>query len=200
MVIYPFILLYFTPFSIYDGFRHVLWMIPYVCVIPALAIYFIIENIKSIYFKIVGATQLMLLVYFLFNFIMITPYHYTYLNILNGKPENFYKKFENDYWGSSIKELINNTKLNKNSRIVFSSCGIADYGAKYYLKKAGFSNFSFKSFDQAEFIIMTNRTTSIKENIYSSNNITNCFDKFNGKDISQVKRNGMVLSVIRKIN
>ena len=51
MVIYPFILLYFTPFSIYDGFRHVLWMIPYACIIPALAIYFIIENIKSIYFK-----------------------------------------------------------------------------------------------------------------------------------------------------
>ena len=47
---------------------------------------------------------------------------------------------------------------------------------------------------------MTNRTTNIKENIYSSNNITNCFDKFKGKDISQVKRNGMVLSVIRKIN
>ena len=41
---------------------------------------------------------------------------------------------------------------------------------------------------------------SIKENIYSSKNITNCFDKFNGTDISQVKRNGMVLSVMRKIN
>ena len=47
---------------------------------------------------------------------------------------------------------------------------------------------------------MTNRTTAIKENIYSSKNITNCFDKFNGTDISQVKRNGVVLSVIRKIN
>ena len=110
------------------------------------------------------------------------------------------QKFENDYWGSSIRELIYKTKLNKNSRIIFSSCGIEEENAKNYLKKAGFSNFSFESLDKSEFIIMTNRTTSIKENIYSSNNITNCFDKFNGIDISQVKRNGMVLSVIRKIN
>ena len=200
MVIYPFVLLYFTPFSIYDGFRHVLWMIPYTCIIPALAIYFIIENIKLIYFKIVGAIQLILLLYFLSNFILLTPYHYTYLNILNGKAENLYQKFENDYWGSSIRELIYKTKLNKNSRIIFSTCGIVEDNAKYYLKKAGFSNFSFESLDKSEFIIMTNRTTSIKENIYSSNNITNCFDKFNGTDITQVKRNGMVLSVIRKIN
>ena len=200
MIIYPFVLLYFTPFSIYDGFRHVLWMIPYTCIIPALAIYFIIENIKLIYFKIVGAIQLILLLYFFSNFILLTPYHYTYLNILNGKAENLYQKFENDYWGSSIRELIYKTKLNKNSRIIFSSCGIAEDNAKYYLKKAGFSNFSFESLDKSEFIIMTNRTTSIKENIYSSNNITNCFDKFNGTDISQVKRNGVVLSVIRKIN
>ena len=39
MLIYPFLLLYFTPFSIYDGLRHVLWMIPYLCIIPALAIF-----------------------------------------------------------------------------------------------------------------------------------------------------------------
>ena len=83
----------------------------------------------------------MLLVYFLFNFIMITPYHYTYLNILNGKPENFYKKFENDYWGSSIKELINNTKLNKNSRIVFSSCGNSRLWCEILFKKSWFFQF-----------------------------------------------------------
>ena len=46
MVIYPFVLLYLTPFSIYDGFRHVLWMIPYTCIIPALSIYFLFENIN----------------------------------------------------------------------------------------------------------------------------------------------------------
>ena len=83
---------------------------------------------------------------------------------------------------------------------MFSSCGIAEFYAKFYLKKAGFSNFSFKALEKAEFIIMTNRSTFIKENINSSKNVTNCFKKFEGKDVTQVKRNGVVLSVIRKIN
>ena len=47
---------------------------------------------------------------------------------------------------------------------------------------------------------MTNRSTNKIENIYSSENVTNCFDKFIGKDVSVVKRNGVILSVIRKIN
>ena len=142
----------------------------------------------------------MLFAYFLINFLSLTPYHYTYLNILNGKSENHNQKFENDYWGSSIKELINKTNLDKNSRIIFSSCGIAEFYAKYYLKRAGFSNFSFENLEKSEFIIMTIRSTFIKENINSSKNVTNCFKKFQGPDVTQVKRNGVVLSVIRKIN
>ena len=200
MLLFPFLLLYFTPFSIYDGFRHVLWMLPYSCIIPALAIFYIIENIKTIFAKVFGFLQTILFFLFLYNFILLTPYHYTYLNILNGKNENHYKKFENDYWGSSIKELILNTKINKKSRVIFSSCGIAEDVAKYYLKKAGFSNFSFESLEKSDFIIMTNRSTNKIENIYSSENVTNCFDKFIGKDVSVVKRNGVILSVIRKIN
>ena len=200
MILYPFILLYFTPFSIYDGFRHVLWMLPYTCIIPALTIYYFLKNLKSIPSKLFLSLLSLLFVYFLFNFLMLTPYHYTYLNILNGKTENYNQRFENDYWGSSIKELVYKTKLNKNSKIVFSSCGIAEFSAKYYLKKAGFTNFSFESLDKSNFIIMTNRSTYIKENINSSKNVTNCFVKFEGENITEVKRNGVVLSVIRKIN
>ena len=54
----------------------------------------------------------------MFNFLSITPYHYTYLNIFNGKIENRYQKFENDYWGSTIKELVKNTKFNKNENYI----------------------------------------------------------------------------------
>ena len=47
---------------------------------------------------------------------------------------------------------------------------------------------------------MTNRTT-IKETAQNNiNNITNCFDKYTGVDVTSVKRNGQLLSVIRKIN
>ena len=54
MLIYPFLLLYFTPFSIYDGLRHVLWMIPYLCIIPALAIFYLWEKINLLMIKLLS--------------------------------------------------------------------------------------------------------------------------------------------------
>ena len=81
--------------------------------------------------------------------------------------------------------------LDKNSKIVFSSCGIAEFNAKFYLKRAGFSNFSFEDLENSEFIIMTNRSTFIKENINSSKNVTNCFEKF--KDLMLHRLKEMVL-------
>ena len=35
-------------------------------------------------------------------------YQYVYLNSFIGKFENSHTKFENDYWGLSLKELIKN--------------------------------------------------------------------------------------------
>ena len=43
---------------------------------------------------------------------------------------------------------------------------------------------------------MTNRT----EYNFKTKKISNCFDIYEGKDILQVKRNGLLLSTIRKIN
>ena len=195
MVLYPFILLYFTPFSIYDGLRHVLWMLPYLCIIPAITIYYLIKNLKDLKIKIISSTILCFIVYFIFNFFISTPYQYTYLNFLNGKRENHYKRFENDYWGGSIKELINQVDIDKNDRITLAFCGMSKGTPKYYLKKSGFTNFKIGNETNSEYIIMTNRVTLDK-----NNEITNCFDKFKGKDIYQVSRNGVMLSTIRKIN
>jgi len=200
MIVFPFILLYFTPFSIYDGLRHMLWMIPYICIIPGLTIYYLIKNIDSIKAKLTLSLLSLFIIYFLFNFFLITPYQYTYLNTLNGKIENRYKKFENDYWGSSIKELVNKVNLNKKSTISFATCGVPLNLAKDYLKKRGYSNLKFVNSKDSNYIIMTNRVTLDDENIYKSENLTNCFDKFKGEDVFRVTRNGMLLSVIRKIN
>ena len=54
-----------------------------------------------------------LFVYYLFIFFSLTPYQYTYLNILNGDFSKAHKKFENDYWAVSIKELVNQIPSNK---------------------------------------------------------------------------------------
>ena len=197
MVLYPFLLLYLTPFSIYDGLRHVLWMIPYLCIIPALAIFYLLKNIRYLKIKLISGIMFLLISYFSFNFFTITPYQYTYLNILNGKKENNYKKFENDYWGGSIKELINNLDLPKNSKLKISTCGVSQAVPKYYLKKNGYKNYKVGHYKESDFIIMTNRVILKEE---GKRELINCFEKFKGENLYKVSRNGAVLSVIRKIN
>ncbi len=200
MVLFPFLLLLLTPFSIYDGLRHVLWMIPYTCVIPALTIYFFFKKINYFISKVALSSLIILVGYFLYNFLLITPYQYTYLNAYSGKIENRYKKFENDYWGSSLKELISKINLDKNSEINIATCGVADDVVKEYFKKNGFKKIRYGNPNNSNYIIMTNRVTPLNTNVYKSENLINCFDKFEGQDIFKVSRNGMTLSVFRKIN
>ncbi len=196
MLIYPFLLLYFTPFSIYDGLRHVLWMIPYLCIIPALAIFYLWEKINLLMIKLLSTFLIASFGFFFFNFIITTPYQYTYLNIFNGNKVNHYNKFENDYWGGSIKELIKKMNLPKNKQFNFAICGVSKAVPKFYLKKFGYSNFSMGNSSNSEFIIMTNRATPSND----PGKLTNCFNKFRGKNIYKVSRNGVDLSIVRKIN
>ncbi len=195
MVLYPFILLYLTSFSIYDGLRHVLWMLPYLCIIPSLTIYYLFKNLKNLKIKFISAFLLILFSYFLFNFLTITPYQYTYLNSLNGSNKNNIKKFENDYWGASVKELINKVDFEKNKKIKISTCGVNSNIPKYYLKKKGFINFEINKLENSDFIIVTNRATINEKN----NKLLNCFDKHNGEEIFNVSRNGIILSSFRKV-
>ena len=74
---------------------------------------------------IYNITKIILLSYcfHIFNFVKITPYHYTYLNYFSGPKELRYQKFENDYWSTSLKELIMSSNL-KEDKINFFSCGV----------------------------------------------------------------------------
>ena len=195
---YPILIFYIMPYPIYDGMRLFLWCIPYYCIIPSLTLYYLIENFNLIKVKLISFLFSILIVYFLTVFFLITPYQYTYLNIFNGKKENRYKKFENDYWGASIKELIEKSKFENNKTVNFSFCGVNEDAAKRYLHRKKNLIFSFVNHKNADYIIMTNRTASNKENALDSKKIINCFDKYNGENIFSVKRNGLTLSIIRK--
>ena len=188
---------FITPLK-YDGMRHILWSVPYFCVIPGLVIYYLFENLNLLKSKITLISLSFFIVYFLFNFFVITPYQYTYLNFFNGKVENRYKKFENDYWGASIAELIKKTELTHSSIIKISTCGVSIPAVKQYFKNKGYSNIDFVSSDEADYIIMTNRVTfyDLKAENFQ---LTTCFEKFKGNDVYNVKRNGLILSTIRKI-
>ena len=197
ILIFPNIVLFLIPHPIYDGMRLFLWTLPYICIIPGITIYYLIENIKNRISKISLFLLSLLIVYFLFNFFSITPYHYTYLNFFNGKVENRYKKFENDYWGSSVKELIKYTNFDKNKNLMFGVCGISEKILQSHLAKKGYNNFRIVNTDYAEYIIMTNRVVQKNKEIIESE-LTTCFDKFRGVNLFNVKRNGLLLSAIRK--
>ena len=199
ILIFPNIIIFFLPYPLYDGVRLFLWTIPYICILPSLTIYYIIQNLNKKVFKFLGFTISIFIFYFLFNFFQITPYQYTYLNILTGKNENNYNKFENDYWAVSIKELIMKSNFKKNEKLILSTCGVNEGVVKKYLIKKGYINFKFVKSDQSDLIIMTNRVTGKTDNVSSPNDLTNCFDKYKGENIVEVKRRNLILSSITKL-
>ena len=60
-----------------------------------------------------------------------------------------------------------------------------------------YNNFRIVNMDHAEYIIMTNRVVTKNKEIIETE-LTTCFDKFRGVNLFNVKRNGLLLSVIRK--
>ena len=209
IISFPNLLLLISPYRIYDGLRLFLYFIPYICIIPGLVIYYLITNYKIHISKILLTAIFSLFAYYLLIFFSLTPYQYTYLNVLNGNFSKAYKKFENDYWTISIKELVNKIPNNKNllnnKELRLTFCGAADNNVKFYLKKI--KNFQFKQVnwltEDYDYIIMTNKTVIPNvsdENMgkYNLTNIKTCFEKFKGKDLISVERNGLMLSTLRK--
>jgi hypothetical protein len=206
IISFPNLLIAISPYKIYDGLRLFLYLIPYICIIPGLTIYYLITNFKIHIFKILLTVIFSLFVYYLLIFFPLTPYQYTYLNVLSGNFSKAYKKFENDYVAVSIKELVNQIPRNENLlnekglRLTF--CGAADDNVKFYLKKI--KNFQFSQVnwltEDYDYIIMTNRivTADRSENSDNLTNVKTCFDKFKGTDVITVSRNGLVLSTLRK--
>jgi len=192
LLIFPNLLILFLPFPVYDGLRLFLWALPYFSIIPGLSFYYLIENFKFAKSKVALIFLTPFFIYFLFNFLTITPYQYTYLNFFNGKKENRYQKFENDYWAISLHELIKDVNFNTDKVVKLGTCGIISAAPKPYLKKKSKLSYEFVQVDKADYIIMTNRVSR-------RHGVKNCFDIFKGENIVSVKRNGLILSVIRKI-
>ena len=198
-MIMPIVIGFIGPVKVYDGMRHYLWSVPYFCIIPGLTIYYLIENFNFIKPKLTLLFLLVAMIYSLFNFFTITPYHYTYLNIFNGESKNRYQKFENDYWGVSIKELIKYANFDDKKILKISTCGVHSGIIEKYLEKSGFTNNKFVAPKESDYLIMTNRVMFAGEKSKYPKNLINCFDRYKGNDVFKVSRNGLVLSVIRKI-
>jgi len=191
------IMLTFSPYPLYDGMRKFMFLIPFFIFIPSFGMYFVICNNSLIKSKLCIFLILTLALVFLFKFFSLTPYQYVYLNYLNGKTSNNHLKFENDYLTTSIKEILKKSKFinEKYARLKF--CGIGKGKIKKYLNKYNFSRVKLVGYkDEYDYVIMTNRVNW--ESLNNLKKAKTCFQTFNGKVVSQVKRNGLVLSVIKE--
>ena len=196
-----FLLLIFNT-NVYDGLRLFLYILPYFLTIPAIVFYFLIANQKKFFFKSYMIASLLLFIFYLYNFISITPYHYTYLNIFAGKFSNADTKFENDYWGISLKELtkkmLKNDKIKNLDFIKFSICGVSKHIVKYNLDNTK-PKLNYRIVNEEEkpnFIIMTNRLVKIQSD--KENNYKTCFEKYKGESIISVERKDLKLSTVKK--
>ena len=193
VILFPTFVIYIISFPIYDGLRLFLWSVAYISIIPAILLDYLLKHKDK--YKFIITSFFFLFVYFFVKFLTISPYHYTYVNSFVGNKE-VSKMFENDYWGISLNELIQKINLEKNLEFKISTCGIEKKLAEKYLKKNNFKKVIFVSYDEADFVIMNNRTF----NPYGDNkNITNCLLHFDGVDLASVKRNDVTLSVFRQI-
>ena len=191
LIIYPSLVLFLIPYPIYDGVRLFLWSAPYLVIIPSITTYIIFIN-KNLFYNLIKITLAVLFAFHILNFLTITPYHYTFLNYFSGNKELRYKKFENDYWSTSLKELILSSELG-DGRITFYSCGVNPEIAKMYMKQK-YKRSEFTNKTNATYIIMTNRTLLSKKD----SKITNCYDEYRAENVHQIKRNGIILSAIKK--
>ena len=202
--LFPTIYFIFSSYKAYDGLRLFLYLIPYFSIIPGLAIYYLICNYNSIISKIFLGSLFCFFAYYFFIFLSLTPFQYTYLNTFIGKFANASEKFENDYWATSVKELIEKIPyetdlISANKKINITFCGVPHSIVKRDLNKL--KNFRYQQkdlyADDFEYVIMTNRIVENREQ-NTLDNVKTCFQKFEGQDIISVKRNGLMLSTLRK--
>ena len=196
---FPSIFILFSSYKLYDGLRLFIYIIPFYCIIPALVIYFLIKNVKYFFNKI-SLLVIFFYSYFIYNFIKITPYQYTYFNFLAGKKENLIHNFEIDYWGISVKELVSNIVKKdyqkKDNFINIAVCGLNVDIVKIEFNKYPIFKYKIKDLqnEKYDYIIMNNRPVYLDDKKYVT-----CYEKFKNKSIVDVKRNNKILSSFKKL-
>ncbi len=201
IILLPNLLILISPYSPYDGIRFFLYLIPYLSIIPAVLIFFLFKKIKTNFYKVIFSIYIFLIIFSIFNFVMITPYHYVYLNIFAGKTSQHLNKFENDYWGVSTKKLISEIRdideIISKKKVKFAVCGIEEKAQIKHLKKIKNLNFEMtKNTEKYDYIIMNNRIVySEKKGLKK---METCFEKFEGEDVLSLKARNLVISKITK--
>jgi len=155
----PLIMIFIVKPSIYDNFRHFLFLTPPVFLFAGLGIKYIFSKIKN---KIIS---------FLFTFAILLPgivgiidlhpYQYIYYNSFIGGVEGAFRRFETDYWYTSYYEstkYINQVSSKNDTILVYGSWQIVDYYAREDLTIIKYSKDDEETqFEESDYAIISTR-------------------------------------------
>ena len=197
LLFFPIIISLIFNVKIYDGIRLFLFLLPILSIISSFSLLYLLCTIRiSNYSKILLFVISVLFVLFLTRFAALNPYQYSYLNFLSYPIySKSFNKFEHDYWGTSIKELIDNIVIQFSeeelSKMKIGICGANNISHGYYFNK--YLNKKIWPKNKADYVIMINRAS------FNPKFKETCFTKYEGSDIVSVERLNLILSTFRKI-
>ena len=199
-IIVPILIITLMSVKANNGLRYFLFLLFFLSIVPALVIFYLYENKKKILNKVILFFLIISFCSYFINFIRIAPYHYTYINYFNGKFSNNLNKFQNDYWGLSIKELIGKFEtsypIDRHQKYKIAFCGVSLDIAQYYLDKIkNFNYIKVSSNEDYDFIVMVNLLNGDRSSTFK--NIKSCYTQFSGNDLFSVERSELKLSIIR---
>ena len=175
--------------TIYDNFRQFFFILPPVFIVAGIGLNWLFEKINLKWLNIIIA--LVILLPGLFAIITLHPYEYVYYNSFVGGTGGAFRKFEMDYWGTSITEathFINKNALPDAKIVVGGPYQNVQYYAREDLEIFDLDKIKDNSLDKYDYAILLTR-----DNV----------DLKYAKDypaIFQVKRKGAVFVVVRELN
>lgn len=197
IVFFPMLLAVILGQKLYGNIRLFLFILPFFSLLAAISTYFLFYNFNKNFNLTNIFTYLILILFFgfLYRFAMLNPYQYAYINYSFFNYKNTQGKFEHDYWQSSYKELVKKISLSNDFKNIkdlkIGRCGGDRFSLQVYLVKyLGLEKFYASS--EADYLIMIDRAS------FNPHDKRTCFQKYPGKDLITVKRNGVIFSTFRK--
>ena len=185
-----------TKTNLYDSGRLFLFTMPFFATVGSIGLYYIVVKLKdsNFIYKSFSFIVLFLFILSFYRFISLTPYQYTYTNYLSTPKYVMGKnKFEHDYTYTSYPELLKKIRDKfgelETTKLKIRTCSNHVSSYKFYFRTI--LKTKQTAAEDAEYVIMTDRNLRYRK--------MNCFQLYQGKDIVSVKRLGLTLSTLRKI-
>ena len=176
--------------TIYDNFRHFLFITPPIFLFAGLGLEYILSKIRNETLSMI--LILAILLPGIIGIVNLHPYQYMYYNNIVGGVAGAFRRFETDYWYTSYYECtqyINQAASTNDTILVIGPAHIVDYYAREDLTIINYDkNDAENQFSVSDFAIISSRGN--KDQYLLSD----------GQTIYTVEKSGATLAVVRKIN